>query len=246
MSNFKVPNDWGKDSLTEFIDAANQNTYSISVHYKNWFNTFRRIDSLFLKFTQNSINLPNFYEPFFLIRAHSSYRAAIRLATSGQISEAFSLLRGCLEYALYGFYFSKHPAEIQTWINRDENEAGKKKARKNLATGTMIYHLTQNDKFIGEIVRHLYEITIDVGAHPNRKTITLAMQRTDTEDSVIYHQAQLNTENLQMVFCLKSTVQVGICLLKIFRLVFPERFDILGISDEVEKISRSQIDGLLL
>ena len=34
MSNFKVPNDWGKDSLTEFIDAANQNTYSISVHYK--------------------------------------------------------------------------------------------------------------------------------------------------------------------------------------------------------------------
>jgi hypothetical protein len=151
-----------------------------------------------------------------------------------------------LEYALYAFYFSKHPAEIQTWINRDENDAGKKKARKSLASGTMIYHLEQIDKDIGRIVRLLYELTIDVGAHPNRKTITLAMQRTETEDSVFYHQAQLNTETLQMIFCLKSMVQVGVCQLKIFRLVFPERFDILGISDEVERISRTKIDGLAL
>jgi hypothetical protein len=78
------------------------------------------------------LNVPVFYEPFLFVRAHSTYRAAIRLATSGQMPEAFSLLRGCIEYSLYGSYLHKFPSVIQTWIGRDDSEAGKKKARKIL------------------------------------------------------------------------------------------------------------------
>jgi hypothetical protein len=246
MTKFKVPDDWGKDSLTQFIDAANQNTYSISFHGKEWFSAFQAIDSLFEKFSKNLLNLPNFYEPFLFIRAHSSYRATIRLVTSGQLTEGYSLLRGCLEYALYAFYFSKCPLEIQTWIERDNSIEGKKKARNQPTFGKMLKELEQNNKTIGEATRALYERTIDVGAHPNRKTITLAMLQTENEEMVSYTQAHLNFQPLPLQFSFKTTVQVGICVLKIFRLVFPERFDILGISDEVEKISRQKINGLHL
>jgi hypothetical protein len=246
MTDFKVPENWGKDTLTEFIDAAIQNTYSVSVHYGNWFSALERIDALFNKFSSNLLNPSSFYEPFLFIRAHSSYRGAVRLSTSGQLPEGYSILRGCLEYALYGFYFSKYPARIQTWIERDESAAGKRKARNELTFGRMLSELEQSNTETGKVARLLYERTIDAGAHPNRKTITLAMERRETEDSVFFSIAQLNTAHEPLLLSLKTSVQVGLCTLKIFKLVFPERFDILGISDAVEKISQTKIDGLHL
>jgi hypothetical protein len=246
MTESQIPDNWGKETLTEFIDAANRNSYGVFVHYKDWFSALQRIDSAFDKFASNLLNPSKFYEPFLFIRAHSSYRGAVRLSTSGQLPEGYSLLRGCLEYALYGFYFSKYPASIQTWVERDESEAGKKKARNQLTFGKMLYELEQSSSTVGKITRALYERTIDAGAHPNRKTITLAMQQRDTEDSVFFTLAQLNTEHEPLILSLKTSVQVGICALNIFRLVFPERFDILGISYDIDKLSQTKIDGLHL
>lgn len=246
MTGPKVPEDWGKDGLTGFIDAANRNTHGVFVHYKSWFSALQRIDAVFDKFSSNLLNPTSFYEPFLFIRAHSSFRGAVRLSTSGQLPEGYSLLRGCLEYALYGFYFSKHPASIQTWVERDESVAGKKKARNELTFGRMLTELEQSNAATGKVARALYERTIDAGAHPNRKTITLAMRRSDTEDSVFFTLAQLNTDHAPLVLSLKTSVQTGICALKIFRLVFPERFDILGLTDEIERLTRMTIDGLRL
>lgn len=246
MADSKVPENWGKDALTDFIDAANRTSYDVFVHYQSWFKALQRIDATFDKFSNNLLNPSSFYEPFLFIRAHSSFRGAVRLSTSGQLPEGYSLLRGCLEYALYGFYFSKHPASIQTWIERDESVAGKKKARNELTFGRMLTELERGDTDTGKVARILYERTIDAGAHPNRKTITLAMQRSDTKDSVYFTIAQLNTAPEPLILSLKTSVQTGICALKIFRLVFPERFDILGLSDEIERLSQMRIDGIHL
>src|SRR5215207_9128123 len=204
MSQFNIPENWGKDNLTEFIDAANQNTYSVSAHHRSWFSVLQRIDAAFDKFSSNLLNPSSFYEPFLFIRAHSSYRGAVRLSTSGQLPEGYSLLRGCLEYALYGFYFSKYPASIQTWIQRDESEAGEKKARNELTFRRMLDELEQSSADTGKVARLLYKRTIDVGAHPNRKTITLAMQRRETEDSVFFTLAQLNIEHEPLILSLKT------------------------------------------
>jgi hypothetical protein len=37
-----------------------------------------------------------------------------------------------------------------------------------------------------------------------------------------------------------------ICALKIFKLVFPERFDLLGLSDLIEEVSGRKIGGIPL
>jgi hypothetical protein len=239
MTDTAVPEGWGEESLSAFIDLANRNTYGVFVHYKDWFARLQEIDATYNKFSANMLNIPVFYEPFLFVRSHSSYRAAIRLATSGQAPETFSLLRGCIEYALYGFYLHKFPSAIKTWTERDDNEAGKKKARKELTLGKMLSELDKSGVAIGNATRHLYELTIDAGAHPNRKTITLAMKRQETAELVTLDLDQLNVDPMMLIMVLKTCAQVGICSLKIFKLVFPERFDLLGISKNIEKLTRS-------
>jgi len=239
MTEPVVPEGWGEESLSAFIELATRNTYGAFVHFKDWFKRLQEIDATFSKFSANMLNIPAFYEPFLFVRSHSSYRAAIRLASSGQVPEAFSLLRGCIEYGLYGFYFYKFPAAIKTWAERDDNDAGKKKARKDLTFGKMLSELDKSGGAIGKATRHLYELTIDAGAHPNRKTITLAMTREERDELISFDLAQLNVEPMMLIMALKTCAQVGISSLKIFKLVFPERFDLLGISDDIERLSRS-------
>jgi hypothetical protein len=69
-----------------------------------------------------------------------------------------------LEYALYGFHRHKFPADIQTWIERDDSESGKKKARKKLIFGKMLSELEESCLATGKAARHFYELTIDAGA----------------------------------------------------------------------------------
>lgn len=246
MKDKTVPEGWGEDTLSAFIDLANRNTLGAFVHYKDWFTLLQDIDSIFNKFSKNMLNVPVFYEPFLFVRAHSTYRAAIRLATSGQMPEAFSLLRGCIEYSLYGFHLNKFPSLIQTWIGRDDSEASKKKARKTLTFGKMLFELKESSEATGSAAQQLYERTIDAGAHPNPKTITLSMKSEETDELVFFELAQLNNNPEILILGFKTCAQVGICSLKIFKLVFPERFDLLGLSDLIEKVSRKRIRGIPL
>lgn len=246
MKDKTVPEGWGEDALSAFIEMANRNSLRAFVHYKDWFTLLQDIDSIFNKFSKNMLNVSVFYEPFLFVRAHSTYRAAIRLATSGQMPEAFSLLRGCIEYSLYGFYFNKFPSVIQTWIGRDESDAGKKRARNTLKFSTMLTELRESHDATGSAARQLYERTIDAGAHPNPKTITLSLKREETDELVSFELAQLNNNPEILIFGFKTCAQVGICSLKIFKLVFPERFALLGLSDLVEEVSGKKIGGIPL
>ena len=110
----------------------------------------------------------------------------------------------------------------------------------------MLSELNKSSVATGKAARHLYELTIDTGAHPNRKTITLAMKREETDEDILFNLAQLNNDPIVFTIALKTCAQVGICSLKIFKLVFPERFDLLGISDDIDKLSRKKVGGIPL
>jgi hypothetical protein len=88
----------------------------------------------------------------------------------------------------------------------------------------MLFELNESSEATGSAARQLYERTIDMGAHPNRKTITLSMKRQETDELVSFELAQLNNDPETLIFGPKTCAQVGICRLKIFKLVFPERF----------------------
>lgn len=72
------------------------------------------------------------------------------------------------------------------------------------------------------------------------------MKREETDELVSFELSQLNNDPKILILGFKTCAQVGICSLKIFKLVFPERFDLLGLSDLIEKVSGKKIGGIPL
>lgn len=246
MSNTKPPSGWGQDSLSEFLEAANHNTFGVFVLYKDWFSLLQGIDSTFDRFTEHLLNPSAFVESFLFLRAHYAYRGAIRLAVSGQLPEAYCIFRVCLEYSLYGFFLYKHPELVEVWLSRNESKTHKRKVQNEFRLSRMLAELEKEQPAIGKIARFLYEYAIDVGAHPNPKAVTFSLETTHKEDRLSFFLAQLDDNPLSLVAGFKAGAQVGICSLKLFKIVFPERFDILGISDQIESLSKTTVNDVRL
>ena len=67
----------------------------------------------------------------------------------------------------------------------------------------------------------------------------LSVMKEQSDGSKITFQSAYMIGNEDALhLCLKSCAQIGICALSIFRLVFRERFDILGISQNLDSMKK--------
>lgn len=122
----KKPLNWGKDSLSKFIEDARTNTLGTPIHHKKAYDLLNDINRTFEKMVDNLDYSSESFSVFSALRAHASYLGAVRLSISAQVCEAYMVLRGCLENALYGLYFFKEPQSRQVWLNRHDDVASKK------------------------------------------------------------------------------------------------------------------------
>lgn len=81
----------------------------------------------------------------------------------------------------------------------------------------------------------LYEHCIDYGGHPNERALTQGLKKEIGPDVVNLQIVYLSADPLVVRVCLKATAQVGASVLGIFRLVFRERFDLTGLSDQLTR-----------
>lgn len=238
QNNKSFPPQWSEDYLTNFIQMANDNTIATFVNLKAWWNKLTEINSGFKKIADNLNNTQNILSSFFLLRSHSAFLAAIRLSSSGQVPESYMVLRGCLEFALYGFYLYKKPDKTGMWLNRDRGS--RSDVIREFRPQKMIGVLKKHDAIIGEAASTLYEHTIGWGAHPNEKAITLNQEIVKETGGYIFNNIYLHEGNSAVAqICLKKTAQTGVCSLSIFRLVFKEKFELLGVSEELEEMKKS-------
>ena len=86
---------------------------------------------------------------------------------SGQVTESYMVLRGCLENSLYGLHISNNPDTREVWLRRHDNERCKRKCKIEFSVGNVFKTLNSRDINIHRIAKDLYETTIDYGAHPN-------------------------------------------------------------------------------
>jgi hypothetical protein len=63
------------------------------------------------------------------------------------------------------------------------------------------------------------------------------MTKTEDDDSQRYLLNYLSGGTLPFQLALKTTAQVGICTLYIFRTVYRERFDLLQLTDRLHQLS---------
>ena len=231
-----LPPGWGSDHISRYLVSTQENRWAAFVHLQPIWDHLVRIDQQFERATDNLSHQSRIALVFalqFLVRSRSSFLAGVQTCTGGQLAETYMLLRGCLESALYGLHITQRKEALEIWLRRDEGEAPKKRMRNAFAFGPLLTALESLDPETGPVARRLYEQTIDYGAHPNPYSLLTQSTRTEQEKSVDFSQTWITGDCIAMRLCLKTTAEVGLCALHIFRHVFPTKFDILGITEKI-------------
>ena len=230
------PKGWGDDEITKFFDILSENSYATYANLRSWFQKLVAIDSAYRKLIDSLHNSQDWFAAFFLLRAHSNYLTAVRLSASGQLPETYTVLRSCLENGLYGLYLSKNPSSRETWLRRHDTDAHKQKVRDEFKIATLLKLLSSIDAKEGEVAETLYERAIDCGAHPNELALMQTLQMVKDSEKIEFKVAYVEVRSSQFQLALKTTAQVGVCVLGIFRLVYKERFDIIGLTDSLIRL----------
>ncbi len=159
----RPPPGWGDDKLTDFHTQAIRNSFASYVQMRHpAVQTLIDIDALFHKAGENLRNPPDFLGAMLLLRSHSAYRAATRLAMSGEAPETFPLLRACLEYALYAVHINRHPPQGENpghgeiWVRRHDNDDALRRARRTFQHVAVMDTLRAADARLADQITALY------------------------------------------------------------------------------------------
>ncbi len=231
-----VPPDWERDSLSEFLDKAHQNTLACFANLKPIWTRLREIHDAFRRAIDSLQGATPPFPIFFLLRTHASYLGAVKLAVGTLIPESYMVMRGCLENALYGLFLFRNPELAEVWLKRHDDKASKARVREEFKIWRMLDLLEAMDRRIGSVARTLYERTIDFGAHPNERALTSNLRLTTEGTTRRFDLRYLTEDSTALRLCLKTNAQVGVTALHIFSLIYPERFAILGISEALVRL----------
>jgi hypothetical protein len=240
----ELPDDWPSDSLSRFVTDAFHNSVATLTNFRKLpvVQILIQVNDLF--FSANKIPCHPIKElllPNFLGRTHSAFLGTVRLSTSGQVVEAYMIARGVLENAMYSLYIQDDATidenglqeRAKIWIERGDNEGASRTCRKAFKYQKVIEHLMDREQDIGRKTANLYDKSIARGAHPNfpghvtSSSISLEGGKTDF---------LIPGNNDVCKVCLQFTAQVGICSLKIFELIYKERFQSQGVTRQLNDI----------
>jgi len=239
------PPNWGNDELSRFLDKARENTFANFNNLEADYKKLTSIDSLFEDVVSNLSHTS--FSALFVFQSHSAYRAALSLLLGGQVAESYACMRLTLENALYAFYMFKNPDSLKTWMRRHENENAKKAVTKEFrirgeprnGSKSMLATLGECDKKLGLVAEILYEHTINFGAHPNQYGLKQRLNTTKVDDQIKIEMAYLiRGDSPASKYALECAANIGMGVLAIFRLIYLERFNIIGVSEKMELLKR--------
>lgn len=233
-----LPPRWADDSLSEFIHAAFNNSIATFVHKKNAFDLLMNIDEEFRKIGENLDNIGEPLAPTLLHRSHSAFLASCRLSMSGQAVETFPLLRSCLEYSLYALHINENPDLAEIWIRRHENPESLREVKRSFQHVQVMKTLLNCNAELHSDLSRLYERTIDFGGHPNERGVSSSTTMKKDGDEIVTRNQFLHGDSPALDHAIKTTAQIGLGSLMVFRLIFREQFDQLGISDTIDSLGR--------
>jgi hypothetical protein len=89
------------------------------------------------------------------------------------------------------------------------------------------------------VAEALYSETIDLGAHPNELALIQRLNMVEGDGKTEFPLTQLQRgDSPASLLALQRSAQVGVSALGVFRLVYPERFDILGLTDKLHHLRK--------
>src|SRR5882724_11866204 len=128
----QTPPSWEGDPLSKFLADAQYNERVTPLRMPDVYELLRRVHDAFkgvADVTEKDNDANRLPTRFLMVRAHSSWLAAVRLALSAQTVEAYPLLRVTIENAWYALHLARDPAppaRVEIWLRRGESDAAKK------------------------------------------------------------------------------------------------------------------------
>lgn len=234
-----APDGWGDDTLTAYLEQYRDNQFATFVGKPAPAADFIALDGMFKQLLEGAVNPKPLIPMTFLLRAHSAFRSAAGAVMAGQLYEAQALLRLCLEHASYGYYIGGDAALWERWMRRGDSDKNRDAVRKEFSAGKVKSKLQSANAKIGTVYETLYERLIDFGAHPNEKGFLLssAIDRQPNGDLHL-NTVYLHENGMPMDLALKTTAQVGICVLRIGEILYPQRFKDFGLDLELATIMK--------
>ena len=237
---YPPPPGWGKDELSSALATFHQNAFHIFVEKPKVFQVMRYIHDVFAWLANEQGAEANWFAWSFVPRSFSASLAATRLAFGGQVHEAAMCIRGSIENALYAFHINRQddPDEMaKTYLCRHDSGQTEKMHRKEFSPHPILKALEEEDAETGNVVRKLYNWTIDYGAHPNPTAhlLGLSLMKVDGREIVASHFT--GGSPLIIGGYVKSVAEGSIGALKVFRVM-------LGDGEARQKLSYG-IDGVV-
>ena len=227
---------WGKDDLTGFYDAANEEALNTLAQLPAAHEALLEIDQAFRHFLTHDTPMTDPAIPALLgINAQSMLLAACRTAMSGHAVPTYVLLRGCLESALYSLHMIKNPKAEVVWLDRGKSSAASEACRTEFSAGRVKRTASETNEGLGSYVADAYEALLDFGAHPNVGGVMRHVRRHEGESAKV-ELAILHGHGPRKAEALVACIEVGLAALVALVEAFPERAKGIGLDAVVQKI----------
>lgn len=241
MQQRPVPVNWGKCELTRFLEQLEVQTLASFASLPDWFGILIRIDQSVTERAStffHEIDQPRRVSVKLFMRCFATYRAAVRLAVSGQMFEATILMRSLLESAVYAWVCSTSETHRKAWEERSCGDAERKLSRKLFAWVDLLKLLETTNKNLAERISDEYDLLIDHGAHPNVDGLTLSSdikQLANDKYEIItvfaHGREAVLLSILDLLRCMSYVCQL-------LYMVIKERIEILGLDAEFQQTSK--------
>lgn len=229
-----VPANWGQSELSSFLDLTEIQAHATYALLPEWVAALEAIDAaLVVRSSEifHEIDVSHQTSAWLFMRAFGTFRAAARLAMSGQIFEETVLIRSIVESSMYAWACAHSSKHRSAWIRRSESKSRQQKAREAFTWGALMAMLKTSSSDLADRIRSFYDHTIETGAHPNVDGVSLSCDSKkigaeEYEVSTIFMHGE---EAVRIgVLELWNAMQLSFQLLQ---LTIPDRLEALGIDE---------------
>jgi hypothetical protein len=226
-------------SLQGFFDRVHANQNANRINFAKWYQIIEQIDDCFVRAVENLSDPKPVMSANLLLRCQYAFKTAAGMALAGQVVEVFLVLRSVLEYAGYCLVISKTPSLEGAFLGRHTSTKAMEKQKKAFKISAVRSTIAGQDRALANHFDHYYQRSIDFGGHPNPHAALSAMMPDEREGLKGFTVLAISTDPTAITHALLSTAQVGLTALCVLQHVFKERFESLGIRQEIDSLKNT-------
>jgi hypothetical protein len=230
---------WSGDELAKLLSMAEYNTRAGSHNLPEIYALLERVHGAFV-LAREAVEKDNRQEllipRFLLVRAYASFLASARLSLGGQILETYVVLRAEIEQAWYALHIAKDaspPSRAEVWLRRNEDPTALGSCKSEFSVKNVRSTHEAVDAGTARDLHALYERLIDFGGHPNQLGLLSGLGKSEVGKTTTYHVPVLCAETLPLAATAHAVVAVAVGALKVFQVIFPTRFQLVGLDTEI-------------